>query len=402
MHRLLSLALPLLGSLTSAQQIEPNRDLREILNAADWAIDEIGPEVVLRRALFDSLFGSPQSVAVIRARRGTRLDVVQSTGLEATSSLAVRHDALVAINGGFFNTKNGDPVGLLRVDENLVQGANEGQASVGVTGDGKVILGVRPAGDWPKSVDALGAGPMLLVDGEVVDHGERQRKIRHPRSAIGLTARDELILLVVDGRTPKAAGMSFEELGAFMAALGCRDALNLDGGGSSTLWALGRGIVNHPCDNKKFDAEGERKVANAVLLSGAVRYRFDEEAATISSGVGKRREGLANAIDTDALVIERGPDGSAPAAIFALRAPRPGRYRIDVLLPRLEGLPLSRAFAVLGDARATIVPSRNVSDWRSIGTFDFGSEACELRLEATTETALVVDAVRLTERPRGD
>jgi hypothetical protein len=271
-----------------------------------------------------------------------------------------------------------------------------------VTGDGKVVLGVRPAGDWPKSVDALGAGPMLLVAGTVVDHGERQRKIRHPRSAIGLTARDELILVVVDGRTPRAAGMSFEELGAFMAALGCTDALNLDGGGSSTLWALGRGIVNHPCDNRKFDAEGERKVANALLLSGAVQYRFDEETATVSSGVGARHEGVANAVDADALVIAPGPDGSVPVASFVLRAPRPGRYRIDVLLPRLEGLPPSRVLAVLGEARATIATSRNGSDWRSIGSLDFDSEACELRLEATTGTALVVDAVRLTERLRGD
>ncbi|MCR5710669.1 MAG: phosphodiester glycosidase family protein, partial [Bacteroidales bacterium] len=49
-------------------------------------------------------------------------------------------------------------------------------------------------------------------------------------------------------------------------ALGCRDAINLDGGGSTTMVVSGR-IVNHPCDNRKFDPAGERSVANAICIS---------------------------------------------------------------------------------------------------------------------------------------
>ena len=47
------------------------------------------------------------------------------------------------------------------------------------------------------------------------------------------------------------------------------DAINLDGGGSTTLWITNykdNGVVNFPTDNKKWDHEGERKVANVVLL----------------------------------------------------------------------------------------------------------------------------------------
>jgi exopolysaccharide biosynthesis protein len=50
-----------------------------------------------------------------------------------------------------------------------------------------------------------------------------------------------------------------------MSWLGCRDALNLDGGGSSTMVFDGN-IVNHPSDNKKFDHQGERVVANAIVV----------------------------------------------------------------------------------------------------------------------------------------
>ena len=60
--------------------------------------------------------------------------------------------------------------------------------------------------------------------------------------------------------------MSIDELSYLANQLGMRDALNLDGGGSSTLWNNKTGIVNHPYDNKKFDHEGEREVSNAILV----------------------------------------------------------------------------------------------------------------------------------------
>lgn len=66
-----------------------------------------------------------------------------------------------------------------------------------------------------------------------------------------------------------AGGMNLIELRHFLQQLGCTDALNLDGGGSSTLWAKGfnaSGVANYPCDNHKFDHEGERKVANALVV----------------------------------------------------------------------------------------------------------------------------------------
>ena len=64
----------------------------------------------------------------------------------------------------------------------------------------------------------------------------------------------------VDGRfSGKGEGASIEECSLICKYLGLYDAINLDGGGSSSLWTPSTGVINHPCDNKKWDHEGERK-----------------------------------------------------------------------------------------------------------------------------------------------
>ncbi len=84
---------------------------------------------------------------------------------------------------------------------------------------------------------------------------------RNPRSAIGITATGHVILLVVDGRSTGSPGMTLYQLGREMKLLGAVDAMNLDGGGSATMWIKGIGVVNHPTD-----AAGERPVSNAIVI----------------------------------------------------------------------------------------------------------------------------------------
>ena len=123
----------------------------------------------------------------------------------------------------------------------------------------------------------IGGSGVLLRDGEIpalVDStgGAGFARARHPRTALGWAPDGRLLLVVVDGRQPGySAGMTLRELARTMRALGATDALNLDGGGSSTLVAVGDSagapggraarIVNRPSDRA-----GERPVANAVAL----------------------------------------------------------------------------------------------------------------------------------------
>jgi hypothetical protein len=102
---------------------------------------------------------------------------------------------------------------------------------------------------------AVGGGPVLLRGGKVVASDD----VRHPRTAVGYNER-EIILATVDGRQRGwSAGMSLGELALLMLRLGCTDALNLDGGGSTTAWVRGE-VVNRPSDG------GERRIANGLLV----------------------------------------------------------------------------------------------------------------------------------------
>lgn len=115
----------------------------------------------------------------------------------------------------------------------------------------------------------VGGWPRILRDGQNIA-GEaatlegtlsRNAESRHPRTAIGFS-RDSstLFLLTVDGRSENSGGMTLIELATVMRELGAWQAMNFDGGGSTTMVVAGK-VVNQPSDK-----EGERAVGNAVLV----------------------------------------------------------------------------------------------------------------------------------------
>jgi len=111
--------------------------------------------------------------------------------------------------------------------------------------------------DMSGVVTAIGGGPVLLEDG--TPRAWEPPLPRHPRTVLGWND-DQFFLVVVDGRQAGlSAGMTYPELAALMQRLGCTHAMNLDGGGSSTLWLGGR-IMNNPSDGR------ERRVANSLIV----------------------------------------------------------------------------------------------------------------------------------------
>jgi len=83
---------------------------------------------------------------------------------------------------------------------------------------------------------------------------------RNPRSAIGYTAENNLIFVAVDGREGSSIGMTLMELGGFMKSIGCVNAMNLDGGGSTVMYVNGS-VVNNP------HQKGGIPLSNAIVLS---------------------------------------------------------------------------------------------------------------------------------------
>ena len=131
---------------------------------------------------------------------------------------------------------------------------------------------------------AISGGPLLVHEGgrqswkhPAVDgplpYAVRSMKERHPRTALGWN--DQFYYFVeVDGRQKRlSAGMTLKELANFMISIGCQEAVNFDGGGSSMFWCNGR-IVNSPCDRK------ERDIANALVVLRKPQMR--KEAAAVS------------------------------------------------------------------------------------------------------------------------
>ena len=116
---------------------------------------------------------------------------------------------------------------------------------------------------------AIGGWPRIVRDGKntVKAEADSEEAIpglvnrRHPRTAVGYSGDGtKLYFVVVDGRQKQSAGMTLDELADFMIKLGVYQALNLDGGGSSTMVVDGK-IVNSPSDQT-----GERPVSNAVVV----------------------------------------------------------------------------------------------------------------------------------------
>ena len=117
--------------------------------------------------------------------------------------------------------------------------------------------------DFPTTPDltgvdtAMGGGPTLVRGGKAMTWSSIQ--VRHPRTAMGWS-KTHYFLVEVDGRQPDlSVGMTFPELASYMVELGCEEAINLDGGGSATMWVLGQ-VVNSPSEGR------ERTGANGLVV----------------------------------------------------------------------------------------------------------------------------------------
>jgi len=123
--------------------------------------------------------------------------------------------------------------------------------------NGNVIQNVNydPFTKW-KMETAIGGGPVLLQEGQIKISNEEEQmfagkgiKDKHPRTAMGYTGDKKLIILVVEGRNPNAGGATLTQEAQILKDLGCVEALNLDGGGSSCMLINGKETIK-PSDKK--------------------------------------------------------------------------------------------------------------------------------------------------------
>jgi len=137
--------------------------------------------------------------------------------------------------------------------------------------DAQLYLGPEPIfgpyfTKW-KMKTAVGGGPVLLQNGQIEITNNEELKFagkaisdKHPRTAMGYTKDGKLIIVMIEGRNTVAHGATLGQEAQILKDLGCREALNLDGGGSSCMLVNGRETI------KPSDKEGQRAMPAVFLI----------------------------------------------------------------------------------------------------------------------------------------
>jgi exopolysaccharide biosynthesis protein len=277
MRKRFFLLLFVLSSVLTATVAQTTADSLALVSA-DWQVTPLQKGILCRQATFASLYGVPQEISIFEiSPKHHRLDILIHNPKEETSVAARRSGAIAAINGSYFDMKKGNSVCYLRKDGVVVDTTAAGGVLTTVSNGAVLIkkdkLQILP---WSKEDEKtcrlkrgslLASSPLMLLAGKARDLSACNPgfvNTKHPRSAVALTKEGKILFIVVDGRRKgKSEGISIPELTHLLRVLGCRDALNLDGGGSSTLWNAslpGKGIANTPSGN------AERKVANSLCV----------------------------------------------------------------------------------------------------------------------------------------
>lgn len=252
-----------------------------------WLKERVAPRVRWRQAHFDSLFGAKEMVNRLivpaRSRRYRWRVHVPGDSLLTLSEQVKRQRALAGLNAGFFDMKNGGSVDYVKINGTVVDTNRLGpkemnmlnehrRAAVVITETGR--LDVRQGSTIPGWESALSeptvlvSGPLLVWEGQaVLQTTSSFSQTRHPRTCVCVDKRNRVQWWTIDGRDAQSAGVSLSELAQLLQAAGCQRALNLDGGGSTTLFVQGKGVLNNPSDDKKWGPAGERAVSSVLLLT---------------------------------------------------------------------------------------------------------------------------------------
>ena len=192
--------------------------------------------------------------------------------VDTTSNIAEENSAIFAINGDYYGFR-GDGV-LIR--NGILYRDIKARTSAALYNNGTMETfdeTKTSTEDLISSgvIDTFSFGPVLVKDGKIendfdnvaidTNFGNRSIQQSNPRTAVGMIEPNHFVFVVVDGRKENySKGMTLSELAKVMKNLGCTQAYNLDGGGSSTMYFMGR-VVNNPLGNGT-----ERKISDILYL----------------------------------------------------------------------------------------------------------------------------------------
>lgn len=217
---------------------------------------------------------------------------------ETVATLANRNGAVAAVNGGFWKV-DGKPAGALKINHQWFGTPTKPRGAIGWSLINQKVLidriltnyslsecpseshiEVVPVSDpphttpeeWSEVENIVGGTPLLIRKGNLIEDFSPEQTLnsflvnKYPRTAIGIKDNGDWIFVVVDGAFyGLIGGMTIQELSLLMLDLGCIEALNLDGGGSSTMVIDGK-VVNEPSGKIEEEGKWVEAVSDAILI----------------------------------------------------------------------------------------------------------------------------------------
>jgi len=219
---------------------------------------------------------------------------VKALTRETVLTLAKQHGASAAVNGGFWKL-NGDPAGILKINSSWYGTPLKPRGAIGWSSNHsrvcidrvltnyqlsdcpegreiEVIPFSTSAENWSEFEHIVGGTPVLVKAGKVIEDFSPEQILqsflvhKHPRTAVGIKETGEWIFVVVDGYWLRLiGGMTIKKLARLMQELGCVQALNLDGGRSSTM-VISDTVINHPYGKINEEGKQVEAVSDAFLI----------------------------------------------------------------------------------------------------------------------------------------
>jgi len=219
----------------------------------DWISNEVAPGIIYTEIVYEDKDGAPVRAYAISIKKGSasiqttmpsdsadKKGTVAKMSSQLSAAISNGKNVLAGVNADFFDMGGTNVMrGLCIKDGELISGTGD-RPWFGITHDGDAVMGTDAdyAAYKYKLTTAVGASHVILKGGATDNLATSSEfsYTRHPRTAAGVTADGTVVLIVVDGRQPSVSnGASLADLAYIMASLGCVDAVNLDGGGSSTF-----------------------------------------------------------------------------------------------------------------------------------------------------------------------
>lgn len=249
------------------------------------------------------------------------------------------YQPVVGVNADFFNMTTGEPSGILIMEGVKYHDMNT-SSFFGILDDGTPVIGNSAAyKTYEKRLqEAVGGSSWLVKDGKIAAADTSDYyTTRASRTAIGITADNKVVLMVLDGRQePVSCGGSISEMAQIMYEAGCVNAINLDGGGSTTYIAKAEGadklaVVNNPSDGY------DRSVSSSLMVISTAKPSTEFDHALVLSECDYLTVGTSTNVTASGVSASGGAAALPEDAVLKLTDESVGTLKNGVFTAKKSG-----------------------------------------------------------------